>query len=366
MRILFLNNKPPLKGADLDPRRRKLYGDDVIWISPETIDNETSDLLPPRPWHILSKSRTRLSTRIKYIKSQYPDSVLIIGDHRIAFLLRDSGIKFVFDPTDSSALFYKRRARAYWINNPVKFFNSIRLHLHYRYMESIISQYASLFMTTGPADEAYLRKINPHGNFFLVGNGTEMAEQPPVTPNDDGKTIGFHGGMTWEPNRMTAARLSGSIAEELAKISKNQIKIEIAGRPVFPELQRFDGVNNVRVLGFVDDIQSWLSSLSLYVMPMYQGGGVKNKLLEALAAGLPVLTNTLGAEAIPEEDRDFIAVAENDAELVQTIIDLLKKPDRLLAMRAAGRRYAEKNFLWENQQQRLHSELHNLKSTGRL
>ena len=55
-------------------------------------------------------------------------------------------------------------------------------------------------------------------------------------------------------------------------------------------------------------------------MPMTQGSGVKNKLIEAMAAGLPIVTNSLGAEALPKHCREAVVIADGRRELARTII----------------------------------------------
>lgn len=253
-----------------------------------------------------------------------------------------------------------------WRSQPVKAGNSLRLHLHYRSLETRIAGAAAVFVTTGPADEAYLRQLKPTANVFRVGNGTVLIDQPAIEPKDDGRTVGFHGGMTWEPNRTTANRLAGPIATALSRSAGPAVRIRIAGRPVPDTLAVLHNQNGVKVDGFVENLQEWMASLSLYVMPMYQGGGVKNKLIEAMAAGLPVLTNPLGAEAIPPHERSCLEIAEDDNALIEAIPKLLATPDRLSAMRREGRRYAEQHFRWADHRESLVSELDRLKKQGSL
>lgn len=376
MKVYFLDTKPPLNGADLDPRRRCLYGSDVIWIGSEqsavTLASKHGNgsiaigdfFVKRKPWHVVPRIANDFAMKVAKFRHEHPDGVLIVGNHEMAEALLGSNISFVFDPTDSAALYHKRRALAIWRRHPVKALNSMRWHFYYRNLEEKIARRAALFLTTGPADEYYLRSLAPQGHIFRIGNGTPLVDDPPISPSDDGKTIGFHGGMTWEPNRMTAERLASFVAPMLAIKLQRNIRVRIAGRPVFSAIERCNGKCGVEILGFVEDLKSWMESLSLYVMPMYQGGGIKNKLIEALAAGLPVITNTLGAEAIPEEDRCILEVVDSDEELVVRICSLLDNPERLYEMRLKGREYALKNFKWEDRRNEFMSELNRLKKEG--
>lgn len=376
MRIYLLDRDPPYLETGLDPRRRHLYGENVVWLSPRKNHSEASGSTsvievgeywqPRKPWHLMQRAASDLGERVESFRAIHADGVLIVGCHQLAVPLLRRGVKFAFDPTDSSTLFYLRRALALWKRYPIKAANSLRLAIHYGVLERTIGEKAGLFLTTGPADELFLRRLSPAANILRVANGTSFIDEPPVPVRDDERTIGFHGGMNWEPNRMTAERIAGPIAASLDAMKLGPLRIRVAGQPVPPALAVLDARNGVEVCGFVENLREWMSTLSLYVMPMYQGAGVKNKLIEALAMGVPVLTNSLGAEAIPADDRKILEVAESDAELVKLIPRLLSDRTRLRAMRQEGRRYAESHFDWSDHSNKLKTEMNRLKQAGQL
>ena len=375
MRVYFLHYNPIETRIDADIRKRMLYGDDVIWLRSDNQIHDQGDQnsegigafwAPKRVWTPFPKAAQDLAKRVERFRKNNSEGVLIVRNYQLASGLLDSTVKFVFDPMDSMPLFYKRRARALLGSRFLKALNSLRFYVHYSSLERRIALRASVFLTTGRADEAYIRKLSPKANVLRIGNGTSHVDNPPVSPRDDGQTIGFHGRMTWEPNHMTAERLAGSIATKLANYMGAVIRIRIGGRPVSRELLNRDRQNGVEICGFVEDLRAWMASLSLYVMPMYMGAGVKNKLIEALALGVPVLTNPLGAEDIPEADRGILHIAENDETLVRTIPRLLADRARLDAMRRDGRAYAERHFRWDLHRNSLMVELSRLKASNRL
>jgi len=233
-------------------------------------------------------------------------------------------------------------------------------------MERHIALRSAAFVVAGQADEKFVRWLARHARVLRVGNGTDHIDQPPVRPADDGRTIGFHGNMTWPPNQLTARRLATRFAKRLNRGIEPKFWIDIAGGPICSDLEIRDGENGVRIRGFVKDLRMWFASLSLYVMPMYGGAGIKNKLIEAMAMGVPVLTNELGAEGLEPEARDAVAVVKNDKQLIRAIRVLLNNPERLSAMRQAGRSHAEKHYRWETHRERLHAELRRLKTAGQL
>ena len=125
----------------------------------------------------------------------------------------------------------------------------------------------------------------------------------------------------------------------------------IAGGPAFPELKQFDGQNGVQVLGRVDDIKQVLRGCQVYAMPMFQGAGFKNKLAEAMALGLPVVTNQMGVEALDSEGKALVACAETAEGLAHNLADMLKDSGRRGKLGGLSREYARTHFGWEARRQ---------------
>ena len=372
MRILHFDQRP-IRPDDVDPRRMQLYSQ-AVWVASAEAKSSNSQISIPIPAS-LYRSRARSPTKeeistfkvfVERLRHSYPDSILLATSHTFGMAFASSGIPFAFDPTDSVALFHLRRSKALAISEPLRAINSIRLFVKYRTFEKRIAKSAGVFVTAARADEEFIQRLAPSSNIFRVGNGTDLVHQPPVIARDDGHTIGFHGGMIWEPNRLTAFRLAKRVAPLLNNGNQSPITLQIVGRPVPADLQALHEKHHVQVLGFVDDLVQWMSQLTIYVMPMYSGGGVKNKLIEAMALGVPVITNTLGAEALDNAGRKAVAIADGDTAIVSAIRTLLADPQRRTQMRTLGRRYAETNFHWCDKRDRLRTEFTRLKKAGRL
>ena len=80
--------------------------------------------------------------------------------------------------------------------------------------------------------------------------------------------------------------------------------------------------NNIVVTGFVDDIQGYLKRLSVNIVPIFSGTGIRVKLLEALATGRPIVTTRKGAEGIDVEDNVHLLFAETSQEFCEKIQQL--------------------------------------------
>jgi GT2 family glycosyltransferase len=94
--------------------------------------------------------------------------------------------------------------------------------------------------------------------------------------------------------------------------------------------------DNIELRGFVDDVREPLGRYSVFVCPILSGSGMRVKLLEAFAAGIPVVSTPLGAEGLAGKDDNICALAAEPAEFAQEILDLFDDHEkaRKLACRA--------------------------------
>jgi glycosyltransferase involved in cell wall biosynthesis len=369
LKIFYVAQEPEFSEHTIHLRIRHLYGPDLLCLNDPQVQQITriGPIWSRSPrWPFRLTPIAEFSGRVAAFMKEQSDGVLVVANHEIAIALLEAGVSFAFDPTDSSSLFYRRRISAALIGSPHKIANSYRLFLRYQNFERRILGKVSCFVTSGRADEAWLRHLNPTACIIRVDNGTELIELPAVTPRDDGRTVGFHGSMSWEPNHTAANILSGQIARNLAALPGQDIRISIAGRNPHSKIQKRHGRNGVEIIGYVDDLGEWLSTLTLYVMPMVLGAGVKNKLIEALAAGVPVLTNERGAESLPSDCLSAVAIVKSEKEWARRIRDLLSRPDELQRLRREARKCAVMNFNWQEHRQKLHDVFKGLRKEGLL
>src|ERR1019366_6785062 len=105
-----------------------------------------------------------------------------------------------------------------------------------------------------------------------------------------------------------------------------------------------DPANAVELLGFVEDIQPLFSSCSVFVCPIRSGSGVRVKLLEAFATGIPVVSTFIGAEGLARVDGEFCALADEPAAFAAKVVDLLEHRELASEMAARARREVETNW----------------------
>ncbi len=102
-------------------------------------------------------------------------------------------------------------------------------------------------------------------------------------------------------------------------------------RHSLPEAEAID------LIGFVEDVREPLSRYALFVCPILSGSGVRVKLLEAFAAGIPVVSTRLGAEGLASTDGEVCALADSPESFARHILDLFQDPEKATAMALRAR-----------------------------
>jgi glycosyltransferase involved in cell wall biosynthesis len=101
---------------------------------------------------------------------------------------------------------------------------------------------------------------------------------------------------------------------------------------------------NVDFLGYVEDIREPLARCAVFVCPVLSGSGVRVKLLEAFAAGIPVVSTRVGAEGLARVDGEFCCLADRPGEFADKIVELFEDPERGAEMAARARAEVEANW----------------------
>ncbi len=94
---------------------------------------------------------------------------------------------------------------------------------------------------------------------------------------------------------------------------------------------------NIEIRGFVEDIRDPLGRYAVFVCPVLSGSGMRVKLLEAFASGIPVVSTRIGAEGLATEDGRFCALADDPAAFAQRILDLFEDESQASEMARRAR-----------------------------
>jgi glycosyltransferase involved in cell wall biosynthesis len=171
-----------------------------------------------------------------------------------------------------------------------------------------------------------------------------FAPQAATTPRAD---LVFCGSMDWLPNVDAVVHFVADILP-LIRRELPEATFTIAGRsPDAKVLKAVEGIRGITVTGKVDDMRPYLWGSKISVVPIRIGGGTRLKIYECMAAGLPVVSSTVGAEGLRYTDDEDILLADDPPAFAAACVRLLKDAAarQTLAQNALHRVQSE--FSWE-------------------
>jgi O-antigen biosynthesis protein len=100
----------------------------------------------------------------------------------------------------------------------------------------------------------------------------------------------------------------------------------------------------IEFLGFVEEIRPALEQMDVFVCPILHGSGVRVKLLEAFAAGIPVVSTSIGAEGLARVDGEFCRLADEPEAFARRVIEVFDDPAGAAGMARRARTEVEQNW----------------------
>lgn len=155
----------------------------------------------------------------------------------------------------------------------------------------------------------------------------------------------FTGNMSYPPNVMAAEYLVREIMPLVWKHNPD-IKVALVGANPSNRVKVL-GSSKVTVTGFVEDINEYYSSASVFIAPMQIGTGLQNKLLEAMAIQLPCITSTLANNALGATNEENILIADQPEEYSEKINRLLSDRELSQCIAKNGHDFVKSTYNWE-------------------
>ncbi len=166
---------------------------------------------------------------------------------------------------------------------------------------------------------------------------------PPTRGVDARPVVGLIGSFHWQPTYTAGVRLLTRLWPEIRRRVPDA-RLLIVGRQARSALAAFlptEQDPSITVEENVPDTLPYFRQLDAMLYAPAHGTGVKVKVLEAFALGVPVVTNRAGVEGIPAIDGVHVGIAEEDQHLVERCVDLLKRPADSMPVVFAARQLLE-------------------------
>lgn len=197
-----------------------------------------------------------------------------------------------------------------------------------------------------PLEEAIFLERIPGAPSDVLRNGVDLQQFCPDPSAAEPGHLVFTGMMDYYPN------IDGCeyfVREILPLIRERvpEVRFSIVGAKPTSAVERLAQEPGVTVTGWVDDTRDWLKRASVAVAPLRIARGIQNKVLEALAMGLPVVGTTSATQGVEGTPGTHFLVEDDAGKMAQEIIGLLESPERATRLGAAGRSFVEERYDWE-------------------
>jgi glycosyltransferase involved in cell wall biosynthesis len=200
-------------------------------------------------------------------------------------------------------------------------------------------------LVVSEVDRERCLRARPGRRVLVVPNGVDCAAVRPGPVRGGGPSVLlFTGDMGFAPNVDAALLLASRIFPEVRRLHPDA-ELRLAGRNPDPRLLALRGPG-VTVTGEVPDMTPHLHAATVYVAPHLTGAGTRTKLLEAMAAGLPIVTTRVGCEGIEATDGRELHIADDPPATVSAVLHLLANPPERQRLGAAARRLVEERYDW--------------------
>jgi glycosyltransferase involved in cell wall biosynthesis len=157
----------------------------------------------------------------------------------------------------------------------------------------------------------------------------------------------FLGSMDWMPNIDGATWFASEILPLLRR-RHPECTVALVGRKPTPALTALAEKDpRLHVTGTVPDVRPWLHGSQVSIVPLRVGGGTRLKIYEAMAAGVPVVSTTIGAEGLDVADGETIRLADSAAAFAEACSELLTDAQRRRRMAAEARALVAGRYSWE-------------------
>ena len=308
--------------------------------------------LTRQPVTIQHRMDKNIMKELLYSVDSQPDAILLEGLHTSVFVdiirKRFPGVPIVLRQVNVEYLLLKKNGEL--SSNPIKKFiyhDQARIMKEY---ELDAMKRLDYITSISQKDIDEYKKYLPNTSFFLNTAGANIVENAGI--KRDPTLMLAVSNWRWQPNLDGLIWFLKKVWPAIHK-EHPEIHFHVAGEGLSDSFKQNFQHTNIHYLGFVEDINTLRCKASIFVAPLLSGSGMKLKILEALAAGLPTVTTRYGADGIEISDTEHYLHADTKDGFQKAVSNLFDSKDLRSKLSDNGKEIIKKKYSWEKKAKEL-------------
>lgn len=316
------------------------YIEDIRWVRQpkwKSMLNCLFGLLLPIPLRVSYCRSRKMRDTIENCLLEKEYDLMYIKRLRMAqyaYLGKRKGIATIVDITDSLTKYYERISKK---ELGLKKLLAIEEYYKHRIYEPKVCRQDAPIVICSEDDKSYLLELAPDlkNDIHVMNNSIETdvwhSKNIIISTEGQRKRLTFFGMMDYAPNIIAAKYL----VTQVLPLLPNQYTLEIIGANCTDELLCYES-ERVHFTGYVEDMRDALRNNDIFICSILAGSGVKNKILQASLAGLPIVSTTLGIEGIHKDIVKYVFVADEAKSIADCVIQINQLAEQNLKERILG------------------------------
>ena len=221
--------------------------------------------------------------------------------------------------------------------------------LKLKYWEIYFWKKATMLLTVSPDDKIIMDKLIPGANVGVIPNGvdSEYYSGKKIDKKVPPRVMYGVTNFEWLQNREAAGHLIKDVWPKIHEKDKD-VKLWIVGRMIPEKIVKLAKAgDDIEVTESIPDPRDAYMSASVMVAPIKGSGGTRLKILEAMAAGLPIVSTSNGVAGLGVKNGVHAIISDTMQGLADETVKLLKNPELLKKIGRAGQKLVEEKYDWK-------------------
>lgn len=190
-----------------------------------------------------------------------------------------------------------------------------------------------------------LRRQHPRLRIEIVENGVDAARFRTASSTSKRNSLLFVGSMDYHANKDAVLSFAANAWAAIHKTHPDLV-FKIVGRNPDAEVLALSKIDGIEVTGSVPDVLPYYGEALAALVPLRVGGGTRLKILEAMAAGLPVISTTLGAEGLDGRNGEHLLVADTPIAMLEAVTALRRDAGLAARITSAASELVSRTYDW--------------------